>query len=521
MNQRLAILILTIHSVAFAQPANNPDIQLFPSTSHQFNPRIAVSWANENNLMAVLSLGTWAFSTNGGENWSGGEAAPPPIGNSFGGASCFFDVNGRAYYIALGNPGGIYVVSTTDVGATWSARTNADPLNSNFNDAAHASADPSGTNPNNVYAAWTDFNVSGSPVVFTRSINNGATWSARTTLAIGSNRGQGAYVAVGPTGEVYVAWAHYTTGTAEVGIGFVRSTDAGATFNTPAVAFPISGLRTSNAGLAAFNGARAHSFPHLDVDRSTGPRRGWLYVVYPDRSLGQSNVYIRRSTDGGTTWSDTIQVSNLPLSPEKQQWLPAIGVDQTTGDITVTYSSMDSVGSNFFTNRYAARSTDGGDTWERWVISDVRTIYGAIGMPGGQTFPSTNSEVATLRGKAWAAWTDTRTGTSQAWLERINYSQTFVDGNERSSPMQFALYQNYPNPFNPTTNIEFRIANREFVSLKVFDVLGREVGTLVNNVENQGEYSVQFNARGLASGVYYYQLRSGSFVSTKKMILIR
>lgn len=439
----------------------------------------------------------------------------------FGSAVCFFDVGGRAYYVALGNPAGIYLVSTTDFGTTWSARTNADPLNSTLNDVVHASADPSGTYPNNVYAAWTDFNVSGSPVVFTRSTDNGATWSARTSLGISTNRGQGAYIAVGPNGEVNVTWAHYTTGTAEVGLGFARSTDAGLTFSTPAVAFPISGLRISNGGLAAFNGARAHSFPHMDVDRSNSLRRGWIYVCYPDRSQGQSNVYIRRSTNGGTTWSDTIRVSNDPISAEKQQWLPGIAVDQTNGDIIVSYSSMDSAGTNFMTNRYAARSTDGGNSWERWIISDVRSPYGSIGIPGGQLFPSTNSEIAALGGKSWTVWTDTRTGTSQTWLEITNYLSTSVPGDGRSIPTAFSLRQNYPNPFNPSTTIEFRISDLGFVSLKVFDVLGREVATLVNDVKSPGEHRTHLDGSNLPSGIYFYRLTAGQFVETRKAVLIK
>lgn len=94
---------------------------------------------------------------------------------------------------------------------------------------------------------------------------------------------------------------------------------------------------------------------------------------------------------------------------------------------------------------------------------------------------------------------------------------------ERSNhvPAGFSLKQNYPNPFNPTTNIEFQLANREFVSLKVFDVLGREVATLVDEVKNSGGHSVQFDASGFSSGVYYYRLQAGDYFATKKMLLIR
>jgi hypothetical protein len=81
--------------------------------------------------------------------------------------------------------------------------------------------------------------------------------------------------------------------------------------------------------------------------------------------------------------------------------------------------------------------------------------------------------------------------------------------------------QNYPNPFNPTTTISYRLPTAGFVTLKVFDVLGREVATLVNEVNAPGEHVVQLEANNLSSGVYYYRLSAGSSIQTKKMILIR
>ena len=97
------------------------------------------------------------------------------------------------------------------------------------------------------------------------------------------------------------------------------------------------------------------------------------------------------------------------------------------------------------------------------------------------------------------------------------------------SPATFELSQNYPNPFNPITHFGFRIADFGFVSLKVYDVLGREVRTLVNENLQAGSYERTFDATGLASGVYFYRLKAGDpsassgrrFVETKKLILVR
>jgi hypothetical protein len=83
------------------------------------------------------------------------------------------------------------------------------------------------------------------------------------------------------------------------------------------------------------------------------------------------------------------------------------------------------------------------------------------------------------------------------------------------------LSQNYLNPFNPTTNIEFSVANRQLTTVTVYDVLGREVATLLNEVKQPGTYTVQFDGSNLTSGVYFYRLTAGDFVATKRPLLLR
>jgi len=86
---------------------------------------------------------------------------------------------------------------------------------------------------------------------------------------------------------------------------------------------------------------------------------------------------------------------------------------------------------------------------------------------------------------------------------------------------EFRLNQNYPNPFNPTTTISYTIPMMSNVSLKVFNILGKEVATLVNETKNAGNYSINFNASGLSSGVYFYQLTTDNITSTKKFTLMK
>ena len=92
---------------------------------------------------------------------------------------------------------------------------------------------------------------------------------------------------------------------------------------------------------------------------------------------------------------------------------------------------------------------------------------------------------------------------------------------QRNLPTQFVLMQNYPNPFNPTTTISFGLPKQAFVSLKIYDMLGREVATIISEELRAGNYSRQWNARGRASGVYFYRLSAGTFTQTKKLILLR
>ncbi|MEP0861962.1 MAG: T9SS type A sorting domain-containing protein [Ignavibacterium sp.] len=110
-------------------------------------------------------------------------------------------------------------------------------------------------------------------------------------------------------------------------------------------------------------------------------------------------------------------------------------------------------------------------------------------------------------------------------LKQIDYDGSYKIFNSVavnfSVPVKFALEQNYPNPFNPTTSIQYSIGSKQFVSIKVFNVLGNEVATLVNENKEAGSYGVEFNASDLPSGIYYYKLSAGNYSDVKKMMLIK
>ncbi len=104
------------------------------------------------------------------------------------------------------------------------------------------------------------------------------------------------------------------------------------------------------------------------------------------------------------------------------------------------------------------------------------------------------------------------------WEDWVNYIE---EDEVNGTPSKFELSQNYPNPFNPTTVINFRIPKKEMVTLKIYNVLGQEVATLVNEVKDAGSYHISFNASNLPSGIYLYTLKAGKFSSTKKMMLLK
>jgi len=102
----------------------------------------------------------------------------------------------------------------------------------------------------------------------------------------------------------------------------------------------------------------------------------------------------------------------------------------------------------------------------------------------------------------------------------LEYTGTGV-GDHNQNPLGFNLSQNYPNPFNPSTMIKFTIDKRSLVTLKVFNVLGKEISTVINSEKEPGTYNVNFNAGKLSNGVYFYKLTVGNYSSVKKMILMK
>jgi hypothetical protein len=157
----------------------------------------------------------------------------------------------------------------------------------------------------------------------------------------------------------------------------------------------------------------------------------------------------------------------------------------------------------------------------RFMVAGPR--YFGTGSPPLSVYQDTSLKLVTGDGRS-APFTPTGTWfQSRALTGEIRYViaiPTGISGNNEN-PNRFKLLQNYPNPFNPSTTIEFAVPKQSNVSLKIYNINGEEVETLINNAFSAGTYSVQWDATGFASGVYFYRMEAGSFSETKKLLLVK
>jgi photosystem II stability/assembly factor-like uncharacterized protein len=258
---------------------------------------------------------------------------------------------------------------------------------------------------------------------------------------------------------------------------------------------------------------------------------------------GENSIFqplLGMTTDSGQNWNFTAFYLN---NNEGR----ATGVDFT--DIFIGYASI-----RVWDGRGAiSKTTDSGSSWESiffnnplWDIDFPISATGLIGYAVGDSGAIYKTLDAGLNWQGQQNGTSARlngvhfldldygfaVGENGTLLRTTTGGEPVTRMNVVSSNVySYKLEQNYPNPFNPTTNIEFRVAKHGFVSLKIYDVLGNKITTLVNEEKPTGTYEVEFSVIGgsasggdahkLTSGIYFYQLNAGNFVETKKMILIK
>jgi hypothetical protein len=196
--------------------------------------------------------------------------------------------------------------------------------------------------------------------------------------------------------------------------------------------------------------------------------------------------------------------------------LRQLALTDPDGDMVYT-GTLHVVGPSFnaFEYRYAYSSEDNTGAVSL-ILEDAgfdafayRVRY--VGQDGARSFPV----------NPWTMPTDTWTNASVK-VQEIDPYNSLTDVKDKGIVARtFSLAQNYPNPFNPSTQIRFSIPKQSLVSLKVFNILGQEVATLLNKEMNSGTYDVDFNAASLSSGIYIYTITAGSYKATKKMMLLK
>lgn len=229
-------------------------------------------------------------------------------------------------------------------------------------------------------------------------------------------------------------------------------------------------------------------------------------------------------TQQGTTDSTEIFMYNpaalflpLPLT---------IGTNRTSSDTMDVPPSRRVTNRSYIGDGYGTLSLPNGT-----VVSAIRVITERIELNyfGSMLFSRTKTRDVEYYGTdlSIAAFDDLDTlyTSGITTIDEFEYNvrtvPTGVQSDNGQHAADFSLYQNYPNPFNPSTTISWQSPVSSWQTLEVYDVLGNEVATLVDEYKPAGSYEVEFDAKGLSSGVYFYRIQAGSFIKTKKMILIR
>src|SRR5882762_10496805 len=373
------------------------------------------------------------YSSNGGASWGGVDLPlPPPKGNGtdFGSdPTLAFDTQGNVFYgyivVFFGNGSGVNgselaVAKSTDGGKTYPTVNffSFENGSNHFNDKPMITAD---TNPgsalrDNVYIAWdaaSGGSIGGGVRVATSS-DHGASFSVtRADDPSGPGRSIGASPAVGPNGELYVAWNDYVANA----IVFNSSSDGGRSWGVPATISRKTLPFDIRIPAESFRGALV--YPSLDVDRSNGIHRGRIYCSWMDLTPANvTDIFISYSDNSGASWSTPAPVTDQFLSAVDRfnHWM---SVDSVTGDVNVAFydTRNDLTGSRYQTDYYLARSSDGGASWN--AAPDIRVssvssnehdcngIFPCQGINYGNQQGDYEGLVS-YGGVAYPVWTDSR-----------------------------------------------------------------------------------------------------------------
>jgi hypothetical protein len=267
-------------------------------------------------------------------------------------------------------------------------------------------------------------------------------------------------------------------------------------------------------------GATWATWATVPTTASGGWNNGMFWYDANNVWFGTNAAFLMYSSNAGVNWS--------------QQTTP------TTDQYFVWFNSLTNGMSGSDANTFG--TTNGGTSWTSITPPPFTTIYGGLCGSGSQFWACPQALTIYYTSNNGANWTlqftsttagviydmsRARTGSvifavkSNGTICRYGPSLTGITPIGNITPAQYNLSQNYPNPFNPTTKIDFSLPKSGMVTLKVYNILGQEVNTLINEVKSAGTYSVDFNGTKFASGIYFYTIKSGDFTATKRMTLIK
>ncbi|MHB1051029.1 MAG: phospholipase D-like domain-containing protein [Bacteroidota bacterium] len=279
-----------------------------------------------------------------------------------------------------------------------------------------------------------------------------------------------------------------------------------------------SSTETPNAGASRF-GARKHdNVPHLFSINGVPLE---LYFSPSDRTNNQIITTVNKAKHSVNFALLTFTRSDIgnALYAQKQSGVKVRGIFDNGTDQGSQFDTLKARGldiflaanlTGFLHHKYAIVDPDGADSNQYVLTGSHNWSSAAENSNNENTIIVRSQRLANLYLQEFAVRYKDAGG-----------KDVLLHAGDRSTgiPADFALEQNYPNPFNPATTVRFSVADARFVTLKVFDILGREVATLVNEQLRPGNYSIQWNGSSLASGVYFYRIEAGNFRQTKKMLL--
>lgn len=480
---------------------------LISNTGNPEEVHIAINPKNTNQIVAGANITAMYRSLDAGATWTIGNLTCAAY-NVWGDPVLIWDTAQAAYYIHLSNPpsgGGnswidrIVVQKSGNAGATYTTCVGVGKNGTKAQDKAWAVVNP--TN-NAIHMTWTQFDNYGSAattdssiILYSRSLDGGLTFSTPKRISkfagdcIDSDKTvEGAVPAVGPNGDIYVCWSSIQ------GLMFQKSTDGGNTWLPAEQLIQVTpgGWDNTVSGLQRCNG-----LPFTFCDLSNGPYKGTIYVNYSDETNGATDkdIWIIKSTNGGTTWSAPIRVNDD--APGKEQFMSAMTIDQTTGYVYVVFYDRRNFSSGNNTDVYLAVSKDGGNTFVNYKIN-TNTF-----LPTSGTFFGDYIGISAVNNVVRPIWMQLNGGSLSVYTCLVN---PIVLGIEDAKKDNLNLITPKPNPFKTETSVEFSVEKKTKLDIQLVDNSGRVVSKVALKKDYAaGTHNITVNAQqlNLAAGMYY------------------